>query len=412
MGSTYYNVTWSKDTKRLHQYKRGSQKDDKLSIQLTSCLIPTNLILIVILNGGENIEMRKWTTLACLLILVVAVVAGCGAKNSNDSGSKNGVTNTGSGEKNTNTTDKAEKKRIVLVSPEKIGQNQFFAQMVDSLDKAAAEFNLETKVIESADPTQVEQNLRAAVAEKYDLIITAAFSAGDALTKVATEYPDQAFAIIDVAVDLPNVRSIEFREYEASYLMGAAAGLSTKTGTIGAVVAMDVPVIKKFTVGFEEGLKSVKPDAKFLVNYVGSFSDPAKAKELALLQFSQGADFIAGLSAVSDSGIFEAAKEKGFYTSGVDIDRTVEDPEHIVLSQLKGTGTATYETAKDFAEGNFSFGKVSYGLKENGVGVTFVTAESKSQLSPFIGQENIDKLKKIRDDIVSGAIVVKDPLAS
>ncbi|WP_238392300.1 BMP family lipoprotein [Paenibacillus antri] len=345
--------------------------------------------------------MKKWTILAVVSLLMTGLLAACGG--GGDNAANEGATG---GE-----AASGEKQRVVLVTPEKIGVNQFFTQMQEGLEKAGQEFNLETKVIESADPTQVEQNLRAAIAEDYDLIITAAFSAADALTKVAAENPDQAFAIIDVVVDAPNVRSIEFREHEAAYLMGAAAGLSTKTNTVGAVVAMDVPLLSKYTKGFEQGLKSVNPDAKFLVNYVGGFTDPAKAKELALLQQSQGADFVAGMAAVGDNGVFEAAKEKGFYTAGQDTDRTVEDPEHVVLSQLKETDTVAYETAKDFAEGNFTYGPVSYGLKENGVGLTFVTAESTSPLSDFIGQDNVDKLKKIRDDIVSGAIEVVNPLA-
>src|SRR6185437_14697206 len=114
-------------------------------------------------------------------------------------------------------------------------------------------------------------------------------------------------------------------------------------------------------------------------------------------------------SAVGDLGVFEAAKEKGFFTAGQDIDRTVSDPEHIVLSQLKGTDTVAYQTVKDFVEGNFKFGAVDYGLKEDGVGLTYVTKDSKSALSPFIGQAIVDKVKAIRDDIVSGKITVKDP---
>ncbi|HUC90778.1 MAG TPA: BMP family protein [Paenibacillus sp.] len=358
--------------------------------------------------------MKRWSVMATVLVLVAALIAGCGANNGNGGNSGNGAANGGT-DAGTNAGAgngaAEEQKRIALVTPEKIGVNPFFTQMEEGLNKAAEEFNFEAKVIESADPSQVEQNLRAAVAEDYDLIITAAFSAVDALTKVAAENPDQPFAIVDSFVDAPNVRSIEFREHEAAYLLGAAAGLATKTNTVGAIVAMDVPLLGKYTSGFEQGLASVNPNAKFLVNYVGSFTDPAKAKELALLQSSQGADFIAGMSAVGDSGVFEAAKEKGFYTSGQDTDRTGDDPERIVLSQLKETDTVVYETAKDFTSGNFTYGGVNYGLKENGVGLTFVTAESSSPLSPFIGQENVDKLKKIRDDIVAGTIEVKNPLA-
>jgi len=306
--------------------------------------------------------------------------------------------------------DTAAKKRIALVLPEKIGVNPFFQQMDEGAKKAAQEFGVELKTIESTDHSAIEENLRVAVAEQYDLVITSSFESEDALKKVAAENPDSKFAIIDTVIDLPNVRSVTFREQEAAYLLGAAAGLATKTNKVGMVAAMDIPMIKKWTVGFQEGLKSTNPNAEYQVNYVGSFSDPAKAKELALLQASKGADFIAGAAAVGDLGVFEAAKEKGFYTAGQDVDRTTIDPEHIVLSQLKGTDAAAYETVKAFAEGKFEPGVVSYGLKENGVGVTHITHESTTPLHAFVGQENVDKVKAIKEDIVSGKLQVPDPL--
>ena len=359
--------------------------------------------------------MKRMSLLVLLAVLVVSLLAACGGGNNgnNKAGNTGGSSqNAGSdaGAENTGGESEGPKKRIALVLPEKIGVNAFFTQMVDGLNQAAEDFGVEVKTIESTDPAALEQNLRTAVADGYDLIITSSFTAFDALTLVAAENPDRPFAIIDQAFDAPNVRAIEFREHEAAFLLGAAAGLVTKTNTVGAVVAMDIPLMSKYTEGFEQGLKHTNPDAKFLVSYVGSFTDPAKAKELALVQFGQGADFIAGMSAVSDNGIFEAAKEKGFLTSGQDVDRTVEDPEHIILSQLKETDTVVYETVKDFVQGNFTFGTVNYGLKENGVGLTFVTAESPSPVHEALGQENVEKLKKIRDDIVSGAITVVNPL--
>lgn len=344
--------------------------------------------------------MKKVFALAVSLFLMVAIVAACGS-NKNEPGN---AANNGAG-------NKADKKKIALVLPEKIGVNKFFVLMDEGFKKAGSEFGAEVKTIESTDPAGFEQNLRATVAEDYDLIITATFQAEDALKKVAAENPDKSFAVIDTVVDLPNVRSVNFREHEASYLMGALAGLATKTNIVGAVVAMDAPLLSKYTSGFEQGLKSTNPDAQFLINYVGSFTDPVKGKELALLQQSKGADFIAGMAAVGDNGVFDAAKEKGFFTSGQDTDRTDEDPEHIVLSQLKGTDAVAYETVKSFVDGSFAFGVADYGLKEDGVGLTFVTRDSKSTLSPFIGQENVDKVKAIAEDIKSGKIVVVNPLA-
>lgn len=304
--------------------------------------------------------------------------------------------------------ENVEKKKIALILPEKIGVNPFFQQMDEGAKKAAQELGAEVKSIESTDHSAIEENLRVAVAENYDLIITSSFAAEDALKKVATENPDRNFAIIDTVVDLPNVRSVTFREQEAAYLMGAAAGLATKTNKVGMVVALDIPLLKKWTVGFEEGLKATNANAELMVNYVGSFTDPAKAKELALLQASKGADFINGAAAVGDLGVFEAAKEKGFYTAGQDVDRTTIDPEHIVLSQLKGTDAAAYETVKSFVEGTFKPGVITYGLKEKGVGVTYVTHESQTPLHAFIGQEVVDKVKVISEEIVAGTRKVPD----
>lgn len=335
--------------------------------------------------------------LALIVLALVLLVAGCGAEEStgkNESGTKEG------------------KKKIALVLPEKIGVNPFFQQMDDGAKQAAEEVGVELKTIESTDHSAIEENLRVAVAEGYDLIITSSFEAEDALKKVATENPDRQFAIIDTVVDLPNVQSVNFREHEAAYLLGAAAGLSTKTDKVGMVVAMDIPLMKKWTVPFEQGLKETNPDAEFLVNYVGSFSDPAKAKELALLQASKGADIVAGASAVGDLGVFEAAKEQGFFTLGQDVDRTEVDPEHIVLSQLKGTDAAAYETVKSFANGDFISGIVEYGLKEKGVGLTYVTHESKTPLNSFVGQEVIDQVKALHEEIISGKKEIKNPLSN
>lgn len=333
--------------------------------------------------------------LALFALLSVLLISGCGAEESSGK---------------TDPEGKESKKRIALVLPEKIGVNPFFQQMDEGAKKAAKEFGVELKTIESTDHSAIEENLRVAVAENYDLIITSSFESEDALKKVAAENPDRKFAIIDTVVDLPNVQSVNFREYEAAYLLGAAAGLSTKTDKVGMVAAMDIPLLKKWTVAFEEGLKETNPDAEFLVNYVGSFTDPAKAKELAFLQASRGADFIAGAAAVGDLGVFEAAKEKGFYTAGQDVDRTEVDPEHVVLSQLKGTDAAAYETVKAFAEDSYKAGSVEYGLKDKGVGLTYVTHESKTPLNAFVGQEVIDQVKALHEEIISGKREIENPL--
>ncbi|WP_026690979.1 BMP family lipoprotein [Alteribacter aurantiacus] len=307
--------------------------------------------------------------------------------------------------------DGGDELRVALILPERIGVNPFFQQMDEGANVAAEEYGVSVNTIESTDYAAIEDNLRVAISEGYDLIITSSFESEDALTKVASENPDQQFAIIDTVVDLPNVQSVTFKEHEAAYLLGAAAGLSTETNKVGMIAAADIPLLQKWTVGFEEGLKKTNPDAEFLLNYVGGFDDPARAKELALLQASNGADFIAGAAAVGDLGVFEAAAEVGFYTSGQDIDRTVVNPDHVVLSQLKGTDAAAYETIKSFVEGTFEPGVVAYGLEDEGVGVTYITHESETPLHDFVSEDVIEEVKQIKDQIIAGELVVENPLS-
>lgn len=346
--------------------------------------------------------MKKRLAVLMTLALVIGLLAACGGGNNGNQG--NNAANTGSN--NASNTDSEKKDmKIALVLPEEIGVNPFFELMDKGFQQAGEDFGVEVKTIESSDASAFEQNFRAAVAENYDLIITATFQAEDALRKIAAENPELPLAIIDQVVpDVPNVRSVAFKENEASFLLGAAAGLITESNVVGNIVAIEGELMDKYTVGFEKGLKHTNPDAKVLVSYVGGFNDTAKAKELAMVQHSQGADFIAGMSAVSDFGVFDAAKEKGFYTSGQDVDRTINDPEHIILSQLKGVDTVAYETVKEFVEGTFEYGPSYYGLAEDGVGLTFVTRDSQSPLSEAIGEENIAKLKEIAEGIKNGEI--------
>ncbi len=331
-------------------------------------------------------------------LLVLSLVA-CGTEDTSD---------TGNSEEGAEASEDA--KRVAVVLTDQIGVNPFFQQIADGAEQAAEETGLEVNVIESSDPTETKQNLEVAVADGYDFILTATFDAVDPLTEVAQANPDRDFAIIDAIVDLPNVKSTEFREYEASYLLGTAAGLSTETNTVGIIPAEDIALLDKYIVGFQEGVAAVNEDAEVLVNYVGSFEDPAKAKEIALQQHSNGADFIAAAAAVSDLGVFEAAEEAGFYTSGQDIDRTVENPDHVVLSQLKNTDVVAYDFVKEYGEGVFTTGVQSFGLAEDGVGLTFVTADSESPLHDFIGQDTIDQVIEIKDQIISGEVEVKNPL--
>jgi basic membrane protein A len=310
--------------------------------------------------------------------------------------------------------------RAVYVSTEPIGQNPFLELIRDGLEEGGTECGVETDVVESPDIPTLEDNLQAAVDDEYDLIVTNSFDAVDAVTRLSTENPDQNWAIVDTVVNSPNVRGLVFKEHEGAYLLGATIGLLA-TGDyegfpaserIGAVGAVDQPFIRRWFVGFEEGAKAVNPGVTMDLGWATGFNDPATSKELAVGQHSRGAEYVFAFSAAGNTGIFEAAREQDFFTTGVDTDQRPLDPEgHILESMVKRTDVGVKEAACDLAKGSFSGGVKEYGLAEGGVGPAFLALENLDPPST-IPQEVQDKVSELADKIVSGEIKVTDLLAA
>jgi basic membrane protein A len=308
--------------------------------------------------------------------------------------------------------------RAVYVSTEPIGVNPFLQLIKSGLDAGGVEFGVETDTIESADISQLEDNLRAAVEDGHDLIVANSFDSVDAITKLALEFPDQKWALVDTTVDSPNVRGLVFREHEGAFLLGAIFGLLAtgqyegfpKSEVIGAVGAVDLPFIRRWYVGFQAGVEAVNPEAQVIESWGTGFNDPSGAKELALGQAAQGAQYIFAFAAAGNSGIFEAAAEQGFLTSGVDTDQRSIDPAHIVESVVKRTDVGVHDAVRDLAQGTFTGGVFDYGLSEDGVGPAFIVLPDSPPPST-LPQEVQDRVRQLAADIVSGALVVPDYLA-
>jgi basic membrane protein A and related proteins len=308
--------------------------------------------------------------------------------------------------------------RATYVSTGPIGQNPFLELIAQGLEEGGTECGVETRVTESADIPTMEDNLQAAIDEGYDLIVVNSFDSVDAVTRLAGEHPDQKWAIVDSTVDSPNVRGLVFKEHEGTYLLGATLGLLAsgeyedfpQSDRIGAVGAVDAPFIRRWLVGFEEGAKAVAPEVTIDAGWATGFNDPATSKELALAQNDRGAEYVFAFSAAGNTGIFEAAKERDFLTTGVDTDQRTIDPDHIVESMVKRTDVGVKESVCDLAEGAFSGGVAAYGLAENGVGPAFIALENLDPPSR-IPQEVQDEVTALRDRIVSGEITVTDFLA-
>jgi len=310
------------------------------------------------------------------------------------------------------------KVKVLLLTEDPIGVNPYFITASDGLKKAALDLDVETKVIESnGDATNMDENLRAAAREDYNLIILMTFGFNDTLRQVAPTTPDIFYVCVDCGVDLTglnNVRDVGFKSHEAAYLLGIAAARLSKTGTIGGVGPVEMPFMQRWLIPFYQGAKSVNPDIQTLDTlWVGSWADPAKAKELSLTLTSKGADVINGTAAAGNPGIFEAAKEKNFITTGVDVNECPKAPGYIIDSVIKRVDLVVYNSIKDFLGGTLKTGAVELGIKDGGVDLAvFAWPDTQTQC---ILQDKPEILKEVgdaRSKIISGEIQVADPMTA
>lgn len=247
---------------------------------------------------------------------------------------------------------------------------------------------------------------------EYKIIICVGFDQADALSIVASEYPNQSFAIVDMVVDKPNVASLLFKENEGSFFTGVVAGMKTTTGKVGFVGGMDIPMIRNFFVGYEAGAKWAKPSVTVVDPvFVGGWGDPTSGKELAIGLTDAGVDAIFAAAGKSGLGALEAANEKNITGLGVDACQCYLYPQ-IAASMTKRVDVAVFEMIKNALDGTFQGGVFSGGLKEGWVGCCRLPEEESFWETTFnfshtdLGTAITDKLDEARGRIVSGQITV------
>ncbi len=270
-----------------------------------------------------------------------------------------------------------------------------------------AEKGVKVREFEPQNEAQREQGLRRLASRGFSPIVAVGFNMASAVEKVATEFPDIQFTIIDMVVDKPNVQSIVFKEHEGSFLVGALAAKASKTGTVGFVGGMDIPLIRKFQCGYEQGAKYANSDATVLQNMTGStpaaFADPAKGSELAKSQFSQGADVIYAAAGGTGMGVYQAAKDAGKLAIGVDANQNHLQPGTMLTSMVKRVGVAAKKTWIDSMDGTWKPGIQVLGLKENGV--EWALDDNNASL---VSDEMKAYVEGIKADIIAGKINVHD----
>ena len=278
----------------------------------------------------------------------------------------------------------------------------------------AERFKKETGIayreFEVTSEAQREQALRTMARRGSQVVVGVGFSQASGMEKVAKEFPAVKFAIVDAVVDLPNVQSIVFKEHEGSFLVGMAAAMASKTGKIGFVGGMDIPLIRKFALGYEEGARYVNPKVEVLQNMTGTtpaaWADPTRGGELARSQFDRGADVVYAAAGGTGLGVLQAAKDKGRLAIGVDSNQNYLHPGTMLTSMIKRVDLAVFEAFKTAKDGTWKPGVRVLGVAEGGVGYA-LDQYNRSLITPEMER----RLQQARQDIVAGKIKVTDYMA-
>ncbi len=272
-------------------------------------------------------------------------------------------------------------------------------------EKWKAETGGTYKELEMQSEAQREQALRRLAEAGANPVVMTGFAFGDVLNKVAPDFPDTRFAIIDMVVEQPNVKSVVFNEHEGSYLVGMLAAMASKTGTVGFVGGMDIPLIRKFGCGYVEGVKAANPDATVVLNMTGTtpaaWNDPVKGAELAKAQKAQGADVIYAAAGGTGIGVLQAAADEGILSIGVDSNQNYLHPGQVLTSMVKRVDNAVYGAFTEGAE--MTTGINVMGLANDGVG--YALDDNNASL---ITDEMKAKVDEAKAKIISGEIKVHD----
>jgi len=343
--------------------------------------------------------MKKMLSLSLVMLLAVSVMlAGCGSKPKEE-------TNAGGDTGGTSTEAKSDLKIGMVTDVGGVNDKSFNQSAWEALQATETETGTAVKYLQSKSDEEYIPNLNEFVKGGYDLTWGIGFQLADAIKTVAEQNPDAKLAIIDSVVDAPNVKSVTFAEEEGSYLVGVVAGLTTKSNKIGFVGGMESPLIKKFEVGFREGVKAVNPDAQFISNYTGAFDKPDLGKAAAATLYNEGVDIIFHASGATGNGVFKEAsarKNQGqdVWVIGVDKDQSIEFGDEITLtSMIKKVDEAVKRVNKEVVDGTFAGGSENLTLKENGVGIADTSTAN-------VSADTLAKVEEYKEKIISGEIKV------
>ena len=277
----------------------------------------------------------------------------------------------------------------------------------DGVERFKEETGTEYREFEVTNETQREQAIRRMAQRGADPILGIGFAQADPLAAVAEEFPDTRFTLIDGVVDLPNVQSIVFKEHEGSFLVGMMAAMASESGQVGFVGGMDIPLIRRFACGYEQGVKHADASTDVIQNMTGTtpaaWNDPGRGSELAKGQFDRGVDVVYAAAGGTGVGVYQAAADGEELAIGVDSNQNYLHPGTMLTSMLKRVDNAAYDTFKSAADGTWEPGTKVLGLAEDGVG--YAVDEFNEDL---VTDEMRTAVEEAKAQIVAGDLEVHD----
>lgn len=274
-------------------------------------------------------------------------------------------------------------------------------------EKFKAETGTEYRDFEPTGDTQGEQAIRNFASKGYNPIVAVSFAWTSAIEKVAAEFPDTKFVLVDSVVELPNVRSVVYKEEEGSFLVGVLAGMASKSGKVGFVGGMDIPLIRKFACGYEQGARAANAKIEVFQNMTGTtgaaWNDPVRGGELTKNQIDQGADVVYAAAGATGLGVLQTAADNGKFSIGVDSNQNYVHPGSVLTSMVKRVDLAVYNAYADTKADKFTGGVQSLGVKEDGVGYAMDEYNAK-----LVTEEMKAAVEKAKADIIAGTVKVHD----
>jgi len=285
--------------------------------------------------------------------------------------------------------------------------HSFNQSAAEGVDKFTKETGIKCFEFELTNDAQRTQYMRQLVRHGVNIIVAIGFNQTSAVDEMAREFPKVRFVIVDGTVNLPNVQSINYKEQQSSYLCGMAAALSSKTHKVGFVGGMDIPLIRKFALGYTAGVHAVDPNTQVIVNMTGTtptaWHDPIRGAELAKSQFGQGVDVVFHAAGNTGLGVMQAAKDAGLLSIGCDKNQDGVQPGSVLTSCVKRVDVAVYTAFMDAKNNAWKAGSKELGLECDGVGYS-IDEYNRSLITPAMEA----RLNQAKADIISGKISVPE----